>query len=278
MERLQALYASYVQRKSEKHQETIREQLCYQEEIDQFYRRYHFFGTPPYTALRQALFEKEALMRRRDEIVRTLSTLPQDNESEIEAIRQREQVLHSQIRELELVIARGSEELLHLEEAADETEEERSALHALCVRRSEYERRLDILAKSEQFLRQAKKGMEVSYLGATRDSLHRVLSTLGVIDAEQIRINQQLELSREEHGLSRPLEAFSRGEGDLYRLAMRLSLIETLYGNEDRPPILLDDPFVTFDDARVENALFYLRAIGRNTQILYLTCSSARAQ
>jgi hypothetical protein len=40
-----------------------------------------------------------------------------------------------------------------------------------------------------------------------------------------------------------------------------------------RPPLILDDPFVTFDDARAERALDLLRHVARDFQVIYLTTS-----
>ena len=41
----------------------------------------------------------------------------------------------------------------------------------------------------------------------------------------------------------------SRGMRDLYNLAVRFALIDSLYENEE-PFVILDDPFIAFDDAK----------------------------
>ena len=38
-----------------------------------------------------------------------------------------------------------------------------------------------------------------------------------------------------------------------------------------RPPLILDDPFITFDDARATRALELLRDVARDFQVIYLT-------
>ncbi|HET9521470.1 MAG TPA: hypothetical protein VFO73_10525, partial [Candidatus Limnocylindrales bacterium] len=40
-----------------------------------------------------------------------------------------------------------------------------------------------------------------------------------------------------------------------------------------RPPLILDDPFVTFDDARATRALGLLRDVAHDFQVIYLTTS-----
>lgn len=276
METLYSLYADYEHYKNAMSARELEEQRKLRDEVDQFHLRYRDFGSVPYAALRQALYERDRLMHECDELRSALETPQQSNEQELEMLRSRAVTLRDEIRELELAIAREEAELSHLQVSVDAIDEERSALAEISARRMKLEKRLDVLAKTEQFLRCAKKGMELSYLGAARESLRRVLDTLGEVDAERIHLNQSFEISREEQGLSRPMDAFSRGERDLYRLATRLALIDTLYNAEDRPPLIVDDPFLTFDDARLEGALFYLRALGRDTQILYFTCARAR--
>ena len=41
-----------------------------------------------------------------------------------------------------------------------------------------------------------------------------------------------------------------------------------------RPPLILDDPLVTLDDARAERALAVLREIAADFQVVYLTTSA----
>mgnify|MGYP003425764831 CR=1 FL=1 len=40
--------------------------------------------------------------------------------------------------------------------------------------------------------------------------------------------------------------------------------------------VILDDPFAHFDDKKTKAALSLLKAISKNKQIIYLTCSSSR--
>jgi uncharacterized protein YhaN len=42
---------------------------------------------------------------------------------------------------------------------------------------------------------------------------------------------------------------------------------------DKRPPLILDDPFVTLDDARATRALELLRDVANDFQVIYLTTS-----
>ena len=70
-----------------------------------------------------------------------------------------------------------------------------------------------------------------------------------------------------------PVTELSQGTLDIVYLAARLGLVRLVTGDR-RPPLVLDDPFVTLDDARAPRALALLREIAADFQVIYLTTSS----
>ncbi|CAN5717707.1 hypothetical protein BH24CHL8_BH24CHL8_02010 [soil metagenome] len=69
-----------------------------------------------------------------------------------------------------------------------------------------------------------------------------------------------------------PVTDLSQGTIDQIYLAARLGLVRQV--TEDRrPPLVFDDPFVTFDDERARSAVELLRTLAGDHQIIYLTCS-----
>lgn len=71
------------------------------------------------------------------------------------------------------------------------------------------------------------------------------------------------------------VEQLSQGTADQLYLTARLGLVK-LVTMDRRPPLVLDDPFVTFDSARGERALRLVKDIAavQGFQVLYLTCSN----
>lgn len=63
----------------------------------------------------------------------------------------------------------------------------------------------------------------------------------------------------------------SRGTIDQLYLVARLSLMRNIAGGR-RPPLLLDDSFVTFDRDRLNRAMRLVRAFSRDYQVLLFTC------
>jgi uncharacterized protein YhaN len=64
----------------------------------------------------------------------------------------------------------------------------------------------------------------------------------------------------------------SQGTIDQIYLAARLGLVRLVTGDR-RPPLVFDDPFVTFDDQRAARALDLLHDLARDFQVIYLTSS-----
>jgi uncharacterized protein YhaN len=69
-----------------------------------------------------------------------------------------------------------------------------------------------------------------------------------------------------------PVTELSQGTLDVIYLAARLGLVRLVTGDR-RPPLILDDPFVTLDDARAPRALELLREVAADFQVIYLTTS-----
>ena len=84
--------------------------------------------------------------------------------------------------------------------------------------------------------------------------------------------NLGIEVFAPERGDWVPVESLSQGTLDLVYLAARIGLVRLVTGDR-RPPLVLDDPFVTLDDARAGRALELLKRISADFQVIYLTTS-----
>jgi recombinational DNA repair ATPase RecF len=68
------------------------------------------------------------------------------------------------------------------------------------------------------------------------------------------------------------VSTLSQGTLDQVYLAARLGLVRLVTGDR-RPPLIFDDPFVTFDDARAARAVEMLHELNADFQVIYLTTS-----
>ena len=133
---------------------------------------------------------------------------------------------------------------------------------------------LNIINKAKDILAAARDSMTAKYLDKTRKGFNKYVA---LIDEEcgEFTIDTSFTVSKTDLGKSRQAESYSRGTRDLHALAIRLSLIDALYSGE-LPPLILDDPFIAFDDRHIERAVSVLKKLSDNRQIFYFTCSKSR--
>lgn len=139
---------------------------------------------------------------------------------------------------------------------------------------SEYEENYRILMLTKKYLTEAKDAVTAKYLGKTKESFLGYVKTIGAIVGE-FDMDTSFAVSKQEGAKARPLEAYSRGTRDLFNLAARFALVDSLYEGE-APFMILDDPFISFDDKKAGAALALVREIAKKRQIIYFTCSEAR--
>ena len=75
-----------------------------------------------------------------------------------------------------------------------------------------------------------------------------------------------------EDPLRHEADFLSQGTADQLYLAVRLAICHLVLPEEKNLPIILDDAFANFDDARLHSTLDWLLQEAKNRQILLFTC------
>ena len=91
---------------------------------------------------------------------------------------------------------------------------------------------------------------------------------------EKVLLNRDFAISAEEQGdpVMRSLSLLSQGTADQLYLAVRLAICDMVLPPEKNPPLVLDDAFLSFDEARLHAALDYLVEESYRRQILLFSC------
>ena len=184
--------------------------------------------------------------------------------------------LNAKISELERTKTLSERALREMSDSIDRMDELCAQRDELSELAAEYENRVEILLDTKKYLEEAKDSLTSKYLSRTKGAFDKYIKLIGEESGEEFQMNTSFSIMKNERGSFKDAEAYSRGTRELYALAARLALIESLYENEP-PFIILDDPFAYFDDKTLKSALAALGAIAREKQIIYLTCTSARS-
>jgi len=114
---------------------------------------------------------------------------------------------------------------------------------------------------------------------ATRYLERRMVSDIERVTAgryRRVQVDDQdlsLRVFAPERGDWVDVSSLSQGTLDTVYLAARIGLVRLVTGDR-RPPLVLDDPFVTLDDERAKRALELLRDVSADFQVIYLTTSN----
>ena len=144
----------------------------------------------------------------------------------------------------------------------------REQLAALQRRQRIYQAALDAIQRAETAtMRTATRFLEKRMRGDLARLTGGRYRRVAVDDA-----TLDISLFAPERGAWVRLEELSQGTLDLGYLAARLGIVR-LVTQDRRPPLVFDDPFVTFDDARADRAISMLRDLAADFQVIYLTTS-----
>lgn len=147
-------------------------------------------------------------------------------------------------------------------------------LENLKLLRDEAVERYSTIVATIDLLKKAKQDLSLRYLDRVTAGFKKYATLLGVDSADAL-IDTDLNVELSECGSTREKGYFSCGMRDMIDIAMRLGLCDALFSDEEAM-LILDDPFVNLDDARLKNAMELLNRLSETRQIIYLTCHSSR--
>ena len=93
-------------------------------------------------------------------------------------------------------------------------------------------------------------------------------------NSKKLNIDTELNVTIDE-GKSYDLDYLSKGYQAVVELCIRMALTDVLFKNE-KPFVILDDPFVNMDEAKIAKALELIKNLSHEKQIIYLTCHKSR--
>ena len=254
-------------------------------EAEDFLKEFNTKTADPFRELRESLTEYVRLTAEIDAKQNEFSRL--EGQSRLNEDKRR--IAGMELNELDekrkandALITELSRELTLLERNANGYSEELESRDELYMQLAELEDTLrkhkenyDTLLMTKKYITLAKDNMTVRYLGKTKSGFLKYAEIIGGISGESFEMDTDFGVIKQEGATTRGVEAYSRGTRDLFNLAARLALVDSLYEGE-KPFIILDDPFTALDDGKTEAALKLLKEFSKDRQVIYFTCSKAR--
>ena len=226
---------------------------------------------------------KERITELKEEIAKfeTEFDVNEDVQS-VDDLQQQQAVLDEQIMSLNKQLIQEKENLSQALEEVERLTDISEQLERLEIKEKEYKKEADILAKTEDFLNRARESFQSKYMQPLQNGLHKYLSLIDGPEGTQsgyaiddFELDMDLNIKLSYSGSTKGAEYLSQGYQDLVALCSRLALVDVLYP-EEKPILILDDPFTNLDDKKIKESLKLLHKIADERQTIYFTCHDSR--
>ena len=197
-----------------------------------------------------------------------------DIEALKKAIEEKMELLTKEINKLNDNKSYNRSQMDLLENRLDEISDIETEIGTLNSQIGEMIERCNILEKTKDYLERAKEQFSSHYLGGMQKNFMKNFEMINQKDMD-IQLDVNLNVQINEQGSNKEIKYFSAGYRDLIYICMRLSLINSLFENE-KPFIILDDPFVNLDKDKIQNAMKLIKNISKDYQIIYFICHESR--
>ncbi len=134
---------------------------------------------------------------------------------------------------------------------------------------------LQAVKAAMKYLQVANESLATKFLAPMKNGLDKYLTLITECEFANLNLDTDFNITFEEYGKLREVDYYSKGYQNLINLCLRFALIDVLYGQE-KPFIVLDDPFVNLDDDKIAKAKEFLQKLSENYQLIYFSCHESR--
>lgn len=132
-----------------------------------------------------------------------------------------------------------------------------------------------LITAARDCLADAEQALKAKHIDPVRSRFDFYADALEDALGARLGLDKDFGLYLQEKGGQYSNRHLSAGQRAVVALCLRLALLDNLYPG-DKPPIILDDPFVFLDGEHLEKAKELLQSLSRQWQILYFTCHESR--
>lgn len=196
-----------------------------------------------------------------------------ENEKELAGLKQTVSCLEGELNTASLRLQRAKSEADRLSEISERLPDRTAALYTLEDKKKLYEDELFLVTRTIALLKTAKTDLSTRYLKDMRESFNRMM--LLVTGEDGFTFDQTFSVTASRNGAGRSEEYFSSGYRDLIDILVSLSLTDALF-KEEKPCLILDDPFVNLDKEKLKKALMLIDELAKDRQVIYFICHESR--
>lgn len=224
-------------------------------------------------AYEEAYKKREAFEKRQDKSFWTKTGLcPYTLDELNEMIQQADEKLE----ELKAAKTQYTKQLENLQEQLDLRDGKQAELGEQLVLQEKDTQKYNMVKLTHEYLQKAKEQFTARYMGPIANGFSKYYQMLTGDDSGTWVIDANIQLKMKEQGELRDTKWLSAGYQDLLGVCMRLAVVEAMY-KEEKPFLILDDPFVNLDKEKVAAGNQLLLEVAKEYQVIYFTCHDSRS-
>ena len=194
----------------------------------------------------------------------------------IDELNQMIQQADAKIEELKTAKVQYEKQLEYLQEQLDLRDEKQADLEEQLALQEQDTKKYNIVKLASEYLTRAKEQFTARYMDPIAKGFSKYYQMLTGDESGAWMIDANINLKMKEQGELRDTRWLSAGYQDLLGVCMRLALVDTMY-KEEKPFLILDDPFVNLDKEKVAAGNKLLLEVAKEYQVIYFTCHDSRS-
>ena len=186
---------------------------------------------------------------------------------QMEEILEREEQIQNELYVLQ-------KEIEQFQECEENIEEKKRTVGLINNQIEDNKRRYQLIETAKKYLQEAKEQFVAKYRSPISENFEKYVQVLLGRKAH-FTVDVNLDVRKQEKGMYRSSQLLSDGWKDLISICLRLALVDAMYQNE-KPFLILDDPFVNLDQEKMEGAFSLLNQVEEEYQVIYFSCHESR--
>lgn len=185
------------------------------------------------------------------------------------------QEVDERLEDVREAIEQYNRQMENFQEILDLRDEKELELQNALELQKEESHKYDIYEATQNFLQGAKEQFTARYMAPIADGFRKYYEIITQDTNGNWQVDANINVKIKEQGEYREVQWLSVGYRDLIGVCMRLALVDAMYPDE-KPFLILDDPFVNLDDDKLAQSKQLLIALEKDYQAIYFTCHESR--
>ena len=193
----------------------------------------------------------------------------------LDEINEQIHLLDDEIEEVRASIEQYNRQMEDLQEQLDLRDEKMQEYEECMKHQDEDIHTYDIVTTTQDLLQKARESFTSRYMAPITQAFCKYYEMILGPQMDNWMIDANIHFRRKEQGELRDTKNLSAGYQDLIGVCMRLALVDAMF-TEEKPFLIMDDPFVNLDEEKTENGMMLLYHVAQEYQTIYFTCHSSR--